>query len=417
MKNWHCLVGILLITTLTLLLEIPADTWLTSATLSLILGTTALAYMAVSCLLASRWRVVEHLFGGLDRVYDTHKWLGIWALVFASYHLVFKANLDVWNSVPIMELSKYWTRMVRQLSYVALGMIVLLALNRNIPYSVWRWWHKLSGPLFLIVILHWLSFKSPITLFSPAGIWLSVLCALGVLAALYKLLLYPFVARAGEYRVIEVSSEKAALHLTFAPIGKGFDFKAGQFAFLSFKEKGLREPHPFTIACAHRENGQLEFVIRALGDYTKTLRERVKVGMVADIYAPYGHFKRPSGAAKEIWIGAGVGISPFIAWLQDPLGERLDKATLIYCFNPARAFPPAEQLQGVAEQRGVQFMANSGGTAQLADHLRQLLTHTAPESVHISFCGPKGLLQRVRELMREHGVPAQNLHVELFEFR
>lgn len=93
MKNWHCLVGILLITTLTLLLEIPADTWLTSATLSLILGTTALAYMAVSCLLASRWRVVEHLFGGLDRVYDTHKWLGIWALVFASYHLVFKANL------------------------------------------------------------------------------------------------------------------------------------------------------------------------------------------------------------------------------------------------------------------------------------------------------------------------------------
>lgn len=186
---------------------------------------------------------------------------------------------------------------------------------------------------------------------------------------------------------------------------------------MSFKEKGLREPHPFTIACAHRENGQLEFVIRALGDYTKTLRERVKVGMVADIYAPYGHFKRPSGAAKEIWIGAGVGISPFIAWLQDPLGERFDKATLIYCFNPARAFPPAEQLQGVAEQRGVQFMANSGGTEQLADHLRQLLTHTAPESVHISFCGPKGLLQRVRELMREHGVPAQNLHVELFEFR
>nr|WP_252190492.1 hypothetical protein [Pseudomonas lundensis] len=99
------------------------------------------------------------------------------------------------------------------------------------------------------------------------------------------------------------------------------------------------------------------------------------------------------------------------------MGERFDKATLIYCFNPARAFPPAEQLQGVAEQRGVQFMANSGGTAQLADHLRQLLTHTAPESVHISFCGPKGLLQRVRELMREHGVPAQNLHVELFEFR
>lgn len=417
MKNWHCLVGILLVTALTLLIEIPADTWLTSATLSLILGTTALAYMAVSCLLASRWRVVESFFGGLDRVYDAHKWLGIWALVFASYHFVFKANLDVWNSVPILELPKYWTRLVRQLSYVALGMIVLLALNRNIPYSVWRWWHKLSGPLFLIVILHWLSFKSPITLASPSGIWLSVLCGLGVAAALYKLLLYPFVARAGQYRVIDVSSDKGAVHLTFAPVGKGFAFKAGQFAFLAFREKGLREPHPFTIACANRENGHLEFVIRALGDYTKALREQVKVGMIADIYAPYGRFKRPAHAQKEIWIGAGVGISPFIAWLQDPTAKGLDNATLIYCFNPSRAFPPAPQLQHMAQERGVQFVANSAGIGQLTDTLRQALTQTRPEHLHISFCGPKGLLERVRELMHEFGIPPKNLHVELFEFR
>ena len=62
-------------------------------------------------------------------------------------------------------------------------------------------------------------------------------------------------------------------------------------------------------------------------------------------------------------------------------------------------------------------MANSGGTEQLAHHLRQCLKGAAPETVHISFCGPKGLLQRVRELMRDCGVPEQNLHVELFEFR
>ncbi|MGV8842806.1 MAG: hypothetical protein ACOH2I_06120 [Pseudomonas sp.] len=62
---------------LMLLLEIPVDTWLTAATLGMILGTTALGYMATSCLLASRWQAIESLFGGLDRVYDVHKWLGI----------------------------------------------------------------------------------------------------------------------------------------------------------------------------------------------------------------------------------------------------------------------------------------------------------------------------------------------------
>ena len=283
MKNWHWIVGLLLITTIFLLIEIPADTWLTSATLSLILGATALVYMAVSCLLASRWRVIENIFAGLDRVYDAHKWLGVWALIFATYHFVFKANLDVWNSVPIWELPKYWTRLVRQLSYVALGLIVLLALNRNIPYNVWRWWHKLSGPLFLIVIVHWLSFKSPITLTSPSGVWLVSLCGLGVIAAVYKLTLYPFVARAGEYRVTAVTSKNGTLHLTLTPVHKGFAFKPGQFAFQAMKQNGLREPHPFTIASANDESGQIEFLIRPLGDYTKKLSEQVKIGMLADI--------------------------------------------------------------------------------------------------------------------------------------
>ena len=257
LKTWQCILGLLLITTLTLLLEIPSSTWLTSASLSLILGTTALVYMAASCLLASRWRIVESAFGGLDRVYETHKWLGVWALVFASYHFVFKANLDEWNSVAIVELPKYWTRLVRQLSFIALGVIVLLALNRNIPYSKWRWWHKLSGPLFLIVILHWLSFKSPITLSSPSGIWLGAFCAVGVVAALYKLVLYPFVARAGEYRVVAVTRDKSALHLTLEPRHKKFDFKAGQFAFWRCSKKACASRTPSRLPVPTQPTGRL----------------------------------------------------------------------------------------------------------------------------------------------------------------
>lgn len=417
MKPWHCILGILLITSITVLIGVPSSTWLTSASLSLILGASALAYMATSCLLASRWRWVERLFGGLDRVYEAHKWLGIWALVFASYHFVFKANLELWNSVPIVELPKYWTRLVRQLSYVALGLIVLLALNRNIPYRVWRWWHKLSGPLFVIVILHWLSFKSPIALNNPSGLWLALLCGLGLLGALYKLLLYPMLAKAGEYSVSAVSAHKHSLHLELTPVQHGFAFKAGQFAFLALKEKGLREPHPFTIASAHASDGRIEFVIRALGDYTQKLRDQVKVGMLADVYAPYGQFKRQVDAPREIWVAGGVGISPFISWLQDDARERLDNTTLVYCFNPSRAFPTAEQLQSMAEQRGVRFVGQDGGADQLAETFKHAVAQTDPQQIQISFCGPKGLLERVRELMREQTIPEGNLHYELFEFR
>ena len=416
-KAWQAIVGIVLITSVTVLIQIPSETWLTSATASLILGAAALACMAISCILASRWRGVEWVFGGLDRVYEAHKWIAIWALVFAVYHFVFKAKLDTWELAPIIELSKYWTRLVRQLSLVALGLIILLALNRKIPYGNWRWLHKFSGPLFLIVILHWLSFKSPITLTCPAGIWLAVLCALGVIAALYKMILYPFVAKAGEYKLATISHGKAAVHLEFEPVSKKFPFKAGQFAFISLKESGLREPHPFTIANAHSNTGNIHFVIRALGDYTKKLNEQAKVGMLADIYAPYGHFKRITGAKREIWIGAGVGISPFISWQQDTTIGHFERATLVYCFDPARAFPSMERMQEMTGQSGVKLVANPSGSDAMAQTIRQAASEVDPKSIQISFCGPKGLLKKVQELMKENNIPAKNIHYEFFDFR
>lgn len=416
-KAWQAIVGIGLITSVTVLMQIPSETWLTSATASLIMGAAALACMASSCILASRWRGVEWLFGGLDRVYNAHKWIAIWALVFAVYHFVFKAKLDAWELAPILELSKYWTRLLRQLSLVALGMIILLALNRKIPYGDWRWLHKFSGPLFLIVILHWLSFESPITLTSPAGIWLALLCSVGVIAALYKMLLYPFIAKAGEYKLASISHGKAAVHLEFEPVGKGFPFKAGQFAFISLKESGLREPHPFTIANAHSDTGNIHFVIRALGDYTKNLNKQAKVGMLADIYAPHGHFKRLPNAAREIWIGAGVGISPFISWQQDTTIGHFERATLVYCFDPSRAFPSVERMQDMTDQSGVQFVANPSGSEAMADSIRHAVDKFDPKTIQISFCGPQGLLKKVQKLMKQNGIPAKNIHYEFFDFR
>ncbi|MGG4776058.1 ferric reductase-like transmembrane domain-containing protein [Paenalcaligenes sp. Me52] len=416
-KTWHTIGGITAISAVTVLLQIPSFTWPHSATLSLIAGVAALVCMAVSCILASRWHVVEELYGGLDRIYETHKWLGIWALLFATYHFVFKAKMGLWELAPIMELSNYWTRMLRQLSLVALGFIVILALNRNIPYQVWRWWHKLSGPLFLIVILHWLSFESPITLDSSAGIWLAVTCTLGMVAALYKLLLYQFLAPGGSYKIVAVTQMHGSVQLELAPIGKGFPFQAGQFGFLSIQEKGLREPHPFSIASCYSENGNIRFVIRSLGDYTQKLYEQAKVGMLAEVKAPHGRFKRIPHAEKEIWIGAGVGITPFISWLKDREIGHFERVNLIYCFEPSRAFPTLERVQELSGQAAVQLIPNPSGSDALENTLAAAAQTTRPEHIQLSFCGPKGLLSHVKKLMEKYGIPTQNIHYELFEFR
>ncbi len=417
--SWHVIAVITAVSTVVTLAEIPREDWLTTAAISLSSGVSALSLMGASALLGGRLRPVESLFGGLDRVYLVHKWLAIWALALASVHFVFKAGLPDWQTASIITLPPPYTRLVRQLSLLALGLIVLLALNRKIPYSTWRWWHKLSGPLFLIVILHWLSFKSPITLSSPAGIWLASVASAGVLAAAYKLLLYPLISRHQRYRVVAANPAAAGLHLELEPVREVLRITPGQFGFLSMKVDGLREPHPFTMISGESTAGRVHLLIRNLGDYTSRLVREARPGMEAEIHAPFGRFLRRREAATEVWIAGGVGVSPFIAWLADAADEGCEKVTFFYFYTPGREFPTAEVLNDLAKRHGATLVAVSGGASSPAftERFREVVKRSGPEQVTISFCGPKGLLERVYRAMDELGVPKENLHHEYFEFR
>lgn len=413
----HVIGALAIVSAAVTLIEIPRETWFTTAALSMSAGVTAAVLMGTAALLGGRLRLIESAFGGLDRVYVAHKWLGIWALVFASVHFAFKAGLPAWETQAIITLPAPYVRLVRQLSLLALMLIVILALNRKIPYHVWRWWHKLSGPLFLIVILHWLSFKSPIKIDSPAGIWLAVFSAAGVLAATYKLLLYPFLSKHAEYQIISASKGTSGLHLVLAPIQHAIAFIPGQFAFLSMKEDGLREPHPFTIARGPDDQGRVDFVVRDLGDYTHRLTNKAAVGMHANVYAPFGRFTRSIGSAREIWIAGGVGISPFISWLDDHTTD-CQNVTLFYFFTPGREFPSTADLSKRAQQRGVELQPIASGPTS-TNFIRRFaeLVSDDPKQVRVAFCGPKGLLTHIQKLMREYGVPESNISFEYFDFR
>lgn len=419
LKTWSFLSGLVLMSIVLVALALPAGTRLTMAAFSLSSGVVALVLMAAAALLGARSSIVESAFGGLDRVYETHKWLGVWALAFASMHLVFKAGMTGWDTAAVLALPPFQVRLLRQLSFVALMLIVLLALNRNIPYRTWRWWHKLSGPLFVIAILHWLSIKTPIALASPAGIWLAFASTLGVTGALYKLLFYSALSKHAEYRIIDVAEGPEAIALLMEPVGKGIAFEPGQFAFLSVHAHGLREPHPFTIAAPDAPGEPIQFLVRALGDYTTALVANAKVGMYATVHGPFGRFQRPSASKREIWVAGGIGISLFIAWLRDGRAKGLERVTLFNFNTPGREFPSIEGLGALAGERSVECIPVPNGIRSAAFRRRfsEIVRITAPTDIDICFCGPKGLLKDLRAAMAIHGVPASNLRYERFDFR
>ncbi len=160
-------------------------------------------------------------------------------------------------------------------------------------------------------------------------------------------------------------------------------------------------------------------MIRALGDFTTRLVNGCSVGMHADVYAPYGRFARPAGARREIWIGGGVGISPFIAWLKDPSANGFERVTLFYFFTPGREFPTVETLEEIARERGAELVPVSRGPDDPAfvQRFKELAAENDPNSIKVSFCGPQGLMKAVRQWMRTLGIPDRNLDHEFFDFR
>ena len=72
--------------------------------------------------------------------------------------------------------------------------------------------------------------------------------------------------------------------------------------------------HPYTIASTwDATERRIVFIIKALGDHTSKLHQILKVGDVVTVEGPYGCFNFKDGKKRQIWVGGGIGITPFIA--------------------------------------------------------------------------------------------------------
>ena len=141
--------------------------------------------------------------------------------------------------------------------------------------------------------------------------------------------------------------------------------------------------------------------------------------MHADVYAPYGRFERKPECKRELWIGGGVGISPFIAWMRDVEGGRFDQVTLSYFFTPGRVFPDVAVLEAMAKERGIEFMpiSTGPGSEEFTRRFGEIVEGADPSTLDIAVCGPKGLLHAVRQAARDRGLPDRLIRHELFAFR
>ncbi len=401
-------------------------------------GIIAMAAMSVAIILAVRPHRVEPLLGGLDKMYRLHKWLGITALVFASVHWVWAKGTKWavgwgWLTRPakgggpaelggleqLLRSQRGLAESLGEWAFYAAVVLIVLALVKRFPYRWFAKTHSLLAVLYLLLVLHTLVLVKFAYWTQPIGIVTALLLLGGSLAALQALF-----KRIGAQRKVEgeiqrlIEYPELSVLETHIALHDGWPgHQAGQFAFVT--SSAAEGAHPYTIASAwNPPQAHISFITKALGDHTRRLPQLLRVGDRVTVEGPYGCFTFEDQKQRQIWIGAGIGITPFVARLKQ-LALTPDRQHSIDLFHPSGEYSAAAmaKLRADAAAAGVRLhllVGNQNGRLS-GERLRHEVADWQAASVW--FCGPAGFGRALRDDLLAHGLKPQDFHQELFQMR
>ncbi|MEM7302018.1 MAG: ferric reductase-like transmembrane domain-containing protein [Pseudomonadota bacterium] len=383
------------------------------------LGSTALIAMAISQLMATRVAGLESIFGGLDRIYVLHKWLGIWAIATILLHDTIDADL---NGLGPETLLNDLAETLGEISLYGLLILVVISIATFVPYSLWRWTHKFMGLFFALSAFHYLFILKPFENLDPLGLYVGGFCVLGLICYLYTLI--PFRLLQGRYRynVTDIERVGDTVAVTAAPEGRGLHHRAGQFAFASINEPSMGEIHPFTISSANGADNSIRFSIKALGDHTRSFSNGLTEGTQILVSAPYGHFACGRSGGDEIWIAGGIGITPFAASAAALRSGKINPKGKIDLFYSVRNKEDAIHLEELMET--ARMVANftvhlnvSSADGRLTAKKLADQAGAALSDVHAYYCGPEAMRNSLAAGLAAQGMKPSRFHYEEFEIR
>lgn len=401
-------------------------------------GLLSIALMSLTMVLAVRAPWLERPLGGVDRMYRLHKWAGITAVLFAALHWLLEMADDIVKALygragrPAESEYDGWLGALQELGedlgegalYVALAMLAL-TLWKRFPYHLWRHLHRAMPVLYLVLALHAAVLAPPTYWAEPVGLLLAGLLTLGSLAAAWTLAGQVGRSRRHAATIVSVATPMPGLTELVCRVSGGWQgHQPGQFAYLTLD--WFEGAHPFTIASADHGDALVTFQIKALGDFTRHLGQHTPVGQPVTIEGPYGRFElgRQRQKARQIWVAGGVGVTPFLAWLDSlartaAQGQSTPDADLHYFTRNAQQDPFAQQLQaGCAAVPSVRLHVHDSQAAPQTSAQHVVAESAqARQRTDVWFCGPAGLGQQVRSALRQKLGWRMRFHQEAFEMR
>ena len=200
-----------------------------------------------------------------------------------------------------------------------------------------------------------------------------------------------------------------SVELTDPAIQAGFDYKPGQFAFLSAFGEGEA---PFGIVSLPQRKDGLEFAVRLIGTVTRALHE-LEPGDTLGVRGPFGnYFPLEEYMGKDmVIIGGGIGMAPLRPVINTILDHRNDYGKLLI-INGARTpqdlvFAPEFKTWMEAPRTKLELTVDrgderwSGRVALVPDVVREV--SPSPDNAIAITCGPPIMIRFTLTVLRELG--------------
>lgn len=399
--------------------------------LSVALGFVGLSMMGLQFALVARLKPLTAPFG-IDVLHRFHKEVSFVAVVFILAHPILLLVQNANRYVPLFEVETApWRARFAVASLTLLLTLIALSVWRKklrLPYELWQVTHSLLAISVVVLALAHINGVGYYTAGPARRALFDVMAGGLVLVQIWARLMTPLKHLAKPWRVVSVEPERArSTTLVIEPVGHdGFDFKPGQFAWVSRWPLAFAQ-HPFSISSPSdvEPGGPLAVTIKALGDWSGQIRQ-LKPGRNVYLDGPHGEFSMDLYQAPGyVFIASGVGITPLFSMICTMcVREDVRPAILFYANGEWDDVLFREQLDELT-----QFMPN----LEVVHVLRSvpafwvgergritagLLRRHLPALQYLRFeyfiCGSESMMDAVEQELGLLGVSDERVHTERF---
>ncbi|MCW2991517.1 MAG: hypothetical protein JWM73_2111 [Solirubrobacterales bacterium] len=389
-------------------------------------GLLAAYGMLMVVLLIARVHVLERAVGQ-DRLVRWHRRLGPWPLYLLVAHavLITLGYAKQGHSGVVAEVGTLLTTYPGILAATAGSVLLVMAgvtsyrrARRRMAYETWWAVHLYTYLALGLAFSHQVSTGASFVGHPLARLWWTGLWIGAAVLVLGHRILMP-IARSlrHQLRVAHVRREGPDV-VSLILEGKALDrlhLQGGQFFQWRFLARGMWwQAHPYSLSALPRPP-YLRLTVKDLGDHSSWLAQ-VKPGMRVAIEGPYGTFTRSwNGLPAVALVGAGVGITPLLAILED-LQPGTDVVVVTRASSTEQLVLHTE-LTRLVEDRGGRLHEIVGSRHEVdmgPRALRRLIPDLGRREVYV--CGPEGFTDAVVQSAHAAGTPRRHIHRESFAF-